>query len=242
MTIESLSIFALIPARGGSKSIPRKNLREVGGMSLLGRAVSVAASMDWIDAVVFSSDDPEMVREAEAAGAGLGLRRPDELATDTAAPADVWKHAWLEAERAYRRRFDLSILLEPTSPLRTPDDIEETVTAVADGGWQAAVTVSPVLAHYSPYKTLTRNEEGIIGFYVDGGAKFNIRQRIPVQYYHRNGLCYCVRREHLVERGFIIDQDAFGVVIERPIVNIDDPFELELAEWLLARQERLAGG
>ena len=239
MTIQSLSIFALIPARGGSKSIIRKNLRQVGGMSLLARAVSVAASLDWIDAVVFSSDDPEMIDEAQKAGAGLAVKRPEALATDTAAPADVWRHAWLEAERVFDRRFDLSILLEPTSPLRTGEDIEKTVAIVAEKNAQAAVTVSPVPAHYSPYKTLTRDEQGLIGFYVEGGAKFNIRQRIPVQYYHRNGLCYCVRRDHLVGRGLIVDSDAVGVIIERPIVNIDDPFELELADWLLARQERL---
>lgn len=239
MTVQSLSILALIPARGGSKSIPRKNLRQVGGTSLLARAVSVAASLDWIDVVAFSSDDPEMIDEAKRAGASLSIKRPDSLATDTAAPADVWRHAWLEAERVYERRFDLSILLEPTSPLRIAEDIEKTVAAVTEKRHQAAATVSPLPAHYSPYKTLTRNAQGVIGFYVEGGAKFNIRQRIPAQYYHRNGLCYCVRREHLVERGLIVDSDAFGVIVERPIVNIDDPFELELADWLLARQEIL---
>jgi CMP-N-acetylneuraminic acid synthetase len=74
------------------------------------------------------------------------------------------------------------------------------------------------------------------------GAAFSRRQAIPGAVYHRNGLCYGATRAAVVDRGEIIGDDCAAVIIDRPIVNIDDAFELELAEWLLARQERLAAG
>ena len=99
----------------------------------------------------------------------------------------------------------------------------------------AAAIVSPTPAHYSPHKTLTVSKDGIIGFYLEGGAKYNLRQGIP-QYYHRNGLGYAAVHKHVVDQGMIIDRDAAAVVVDRHIVNIDDVFELELAEWLLSRE------
>jgi CMP-N,N'-diacetyllegionaminic acid synthase len=128
------------------------------------------------------------------------------------------------------------VLLEPTSPLRRPEDVERTLRALIDAGAPAAATVSPMPAHYTPHKTLKINEKGEIEFYLEDGARHSLRQGIPA-YYHRNGLCYAVTRDHLVDKGRIIDRHAIAVVVDRPVVNIDDMFELELAEWLLEREK-----
>ena len=93
---------------------------------------------------------------------------------------------------------DASVLLEPTSPLRTADDVTRTVQTLVDGNHAAAATVSPTPAHYTPHKTLTVND-GRIGFYLEGGQRFALRQSIP-RYFHRNGLCYALRRKTLVDR------------------------------------------
>ena len=164
--------------------------------------------------------------------------RPPELSGDTATSVDMWRHAWLAAEAHYGKRFDLSVLLEPTSPLRRPEDVERTLRALIDAGAPAAATVSPTPAHYTPHKTLKINDKGEIEFYLEGGAKHSLRQGIPA-YYHRNGLCYAVTRDHLVNEGCIIDRGAVAVVVDRHVVNIDDMFELELAEWLLQRPPEL---
>ena len=235
--IDGRTILAVVPARGGSKSIPRKNLKPIGGLSLVARAARVAKSLSMIDAALISTDDPEIVAEARAHGLDAPFMRPAELATDTATSADMWRHAWLAAEGHYGKRFDLSVLLEPTSPLRRPDDVERTVRALLQAGAPAAATVSPTPAHYTPHKTLKINDKGEIAFYLEGGAQHSLRQGIPA-YYHRNGLCYAVTREHMVDHGRIIDSGAVAVVIDRPVVNIDDMFELELAEWLLEREKR----
>ncbi len=233
--IEGRSVLAVVPARGGSKSIPRKNLKEIGGISLVGRAAAAARALPWIDAALISTDDHEIRDEAVRHGLDAPFMRPDELSGDTAGSIDMWRHAWLAAEEHYGRTFDISVLLEPTSPMRRPEDVERTVKTLLQTNSPAAATVSRTPAHYTPHKTLTVDEHGTIGFYLSDGARHSLRQGIPA-YYHRNGLCYAVTRSHLVEHGRIIDRDAQAVVIDRHVVNIDDPFELELTEWLLNRE------
>ncbi|MBM3507420.1 MAG: acylneuraminate cytidylyltransferase family protein [Alphaproteobacteria bacterium] len=237
MAYAGQSVLAVVPARGGSKSIPRKNLQVVGGVSLVGRAAALAASIDWIDEAVISTDDDEILAEAVTHGLDAPFMRPPELSGDTATSVDMWHHAWLASEAHYKTTFAISVLLEPTSPLRTADDIERTVAALTQGGHAAAATVSPTPAHFTPHKTLTVDANERIGFYVQGGHRFALRQSIP-RYFHRNGLCYAARRKTLVEGGTILENDCVAVVVDRPVVNIDDVFELELAEYLLRREGR----
>ena len=204
------------------------------GISLVGHAGRVLDQLDWVDARLISTDDEQIAAEGKAFHLDAPFLRPPSLATDTATSLDMWQHAWRVAEEYYRRQFDISMLIEPTSPLRRPGDLEKTVLSLIDNGHGAAVTVSPTPAHFSPEKTLVLNPKGRLAYYVgDRGRQFHNRQAIP-SYYHRNGICYAVCRDYLMEEGLIID-DAVPVVIDRPIVNIDDPFELELAEWLMKR-------
>lgn len=237
MAFREQNILAVVPARGGSKGIPRKNLRDVGGVSLVGRAGQLANSLAWIDARVLSTDDEDIAREGRTHGLDVPFMRPAELSGDLATSVDMWRHAWLAAEAHYGMRFDISILLEPTSPLRTADDITATVTALIDNDGKAAATVSPAPAHFTPQKCLTVSG-GRIGFYHASGANHSIRQTIP-NYYFRNGICYALRRQTLVDEGKVLGDDCVAVIIERPIVNIDEPFDLELAEFLLQREKRV---
>lgn len=235
MSFGELTVLAVVPARGGSKSIPRKNLQVIRGLSLVARAGVVASGLEWLDAAVLSTDDPEIAAEGRAHGLDVPFMRPNDLSGDFATSIEMWRHAWRESERSYGRRFDLSILLEPTSPLRQPEDIERTLRTLLDGGHKAAATVSVTPAHYSPHKTLTVNN-GTIGFYHEAGARHAIRQTIPT-YFHRNGLCYAVRRSTLLDEGTIIESDCAAVIIDRPVVNIDEQFDLLLADFLLSQQE-----
>lgn len=235
-----LSILAIVPARGGSKGVPRKNMKIVGGVSLVGRAAQLAVSLPWLDHTVISTDDAEIRAEAVCHGAAAPFVRPPELAGDEVSSEDVWRHAWLAAEDHYQTRFDISLLLEPTSPLRIEADLTATVEALAEDGHASAATVCRSPAHFTPHKALTVDGDGRLGFHMHNGAVFSRRQAIPGAVYHRNGLCYGAVRDAVVERGEIIGADCAAVIVDRPVVNIDDAFELELAEWLLARQERLS--
>jgi CMP-N-acetylneuraminic acid synthetase len=224
----------VIPARGGSEGIPGKNKKRLDGLTLFGRATRLAVSQNWIDQVIVSTDDPEIAAEVVRQGRDAPFLRPPELADDTASSDDMWRHAWRAAEDHYGRRFDISILLEPTSPLRQPADLTATIGALLDGPHHGAATVSLTPAHYAPQKTLTF-DEGRIGFLLDEGAHTAHRQDVP-PLYHRNSFCCALRREPFLEGAPILDGACAAVIVNRPVANIDEPFGLELAEWLLDRQ------
>lgn len=233
MTWDGMRVLAVVPARGGSKSIPRKNLASIEGLSLVGWAARAAFSASWIDHVVLSTDDEEIAAEGRVCGMDVPFMRPSELADDRSTSADMWRHAWLASEQHYETRFDCSLLLEPTSPLRTVADMELTMRALMQGGHDAAATVSRMPAHYTPHKTLIVDPAGRIGFYLPSGARHSIRQTIPA-YYHRNGICYAVKRDTLIEHGAIVERNCAAVIIERPVVNIDEPLDLRIAGLLMA--------
>lgn len=231
MAWDSLKILAVVPARGGSKGIPHKNLCHVGGLSLIGHAAKVATALPWIDHAIISTDDPEMLEEGKRYGLEAPFVRPPELAQDLTSAVDTWRHAWLTCEGYYHCQFDLSIWLQPTTPLRTPEEVERTVRVLVEGNHQAAATVSRVPGHFTPQKILTLNKEGILQYFDQAGANHTARQTIP-SYYYRNGLCYAVTRSTLLDKGLIIEEDCVGVIIDRPVVNIDEPIELAFANLL----------
>ncbi|MEX1203964.1 MAG: acylneuraminate cytidylyltransferase family protein [Dongiaceae bacterium] len=234
MTWHGHTVLAVVPARGGSKGIPRKNLAVVGGLSLVARAAKVAAALPWLDAAVLTTDDAEIAAEGRGHGLDVPFLRPAGLATDLAGAAETWQHAWLESEAHYGRRFELSVWLQPTSPLRRPEDVERTLRAMVDGGHRAATTVSRVPGHFTPEKLLTLDAEGLVHFYRPDGARHAVRQTIP-PYYHRNGLCYAATRETVVDRLHTVEEDCIGVLVEGHVANIDEPIDLEIAQWLADR-------
>lgn len=237
MSYQGFKILAIIPARGGSKGIPRKNLCTLGGVSLVGHAAKTALALEWIDRTILSTDDDEIAAEGQKYGAAVPFRRPVELASDQARSTAMWKHAWLASEDHFNETYDISILLEPTSPLRRPEDILTTVDTLIESGCDAAATFSRAPAHFTPHKCLTLDDNGIIGFYHEHGRQFSIRQKIP-QYYYRNGICYAVKRHTLLEKEMIIEENCKAVIIERPVVNIDDLDELAYAEFLFQKDYR----
>lgn len=235
MSFKNNNILAVIPARGGSKGIPRKNLRNIHGKSLIAHASDCINQLDWIDAVVLSSDDEEICTHAQDSNIDVPFTRPEVLSTDDAKSIDVWKHAWLYCENHYNKIFDISVLIEPTSPMRTPDDITNAVTLLIEKKAFSVASVSKTPGHYTPHKTLQLSEAGFIDPYLEGGVKYSIRQHIP-DYYHRNGICYATTRESLIDNNNLMEKRCIPLVIERPVVNIDEEIDLKLAEVLL--QER----
>ena len=238
MSINNQKILAVIPARGGSKGIPNKNLRVIQGKSLVDHAATCAKSLGRIiDAIVLSSDSEEIIEHAKTLHINAPFKRPLELSNDDAKSIDMWKHAWLVSEDYYKEQFDISILLEPTSPLRTPDDIKNTLQLLIDKQPYSVVTVSKTPGHYTPHKTLEVKESGVIQPYLEDGLKFSIRQHIP-NYYHRNGICYAVTRESLIDKNNLMQENCLALIIDRPIVNIDEEIDLKLAEVLMAEQSQ----
>ena len=236
MTFRAHTVLAVVPARGGSKGIPRKNLCKIGGRSLVAHAARVIAALEWIDAAVLSTDDAEITEEGRRNRLDVPFMRPPELADDRADSISVWRHAWLASETHFGCRFDLSVLLEPTSPMRRPEDIESALNTLLDGGTKAVVSVSRTPAHYTPERTLRIDSEGLVGPYLRDGLRYTARQTIP-PYYHRNGIVYAVTRASLVDEKNLMKNSCAAVVIEREVVNIDTPRDLAWAAFLMDSSE-----
>jgi CMP-N-acetylneuraminic acid synthetase len=231
MPYKGYNILAVIPARGGSKGIPRKNLCKFDGVSLVARAVRITKSLTWIDKVVLSTDDREIAEEGRKYGAEVPFLRPSKLAGDTSKSVDVWRHALIEAEKYYNTSFKISILLEPTSPFREPRHVEEVVKKLVVGGYDSVLTVSETDSKNHPLKQMVIKDKHV-GYYEEVGRSIIARQQLtPV--YHRNGVAYAIMRKCLVEQKTIIGPNTSAVVIDGPLVNIDTEFDFKLAEYFL---------
>ena len=234
MTWKGLTVLAVVPARGGSKGIPRKNLCNVGGLSLIAHVARTTRALDWIDRSVLTTDDQEMADEGRRHGLEVPFMRPDELATDSAGPYEMWRHAWTESEKHFGCEFDISLLLQPTTPLRRPEDVERTVATLIDGGHAAANTVCAVPTDFLPQRIFELGDDGRLSFYLPEGARLTRRQD-AAPFYYRDGSCYARTRRSMIEEARDVEEDCAAVVIDRFVVNIDEPFELELAEFVYSR-------
>ena len=153
MSSPSDNILAVIPARGGSKGIPRKNLHKINNQTLIEHAVRVTQELECIDKVIITSDDNEILSLSEQLAVDLSVKRPAELASDNAKSIDAWIHAWLEAENYFKQTFEFSVLLEPTSPMRTMDDVDQAIKLLMKNpSASSVVSVSKTPGHYTPHK------------------------------------------------------------------------------------------
>jgi CMP-N-acetylneuraminic acid synthetase len=234
MAIGGTTVLAVIPARGGSKGIPRKNLRQIQGKSLIAHAAAALESLDWIDHAVLTTDDEEIAAEGRRCGLDVPFLRPAHLARDESDAVSTWQHAWRTSESHYGMRFDVSVLVQPTTPTRTSEDIELTVRELIAKKADAVATVNRLPGHYTPEKILRIDDSGHLRPYLSHGLSCTSRQMAP-SYYYRNGIAYAVTRAHLLDHGQLMEGNCVPLLIEHDIANIDDPIELDWAEFLLNR-------
>lgn len=233
--ISGRTVLAVVPARGGSKGIRLKNLREVGGRSLVARVGDVVREVAEIDRAVVSTDHGEIAAAAEAAGLAAPFMRPETISGDRIGDFDVLIHALEATEAADDRRYDVVVMLQPTSPLRTAADVARTIRMLVDGGWDSVWTVSATDSKGHPLKQLTLGCDGALDYYDRRGAEIIARQQLsPV--YHRNGVAYAMTRACLTEQRTIMGRKAGALLVEGEHVSIDTEEDIALIEWLMARR------
>ena len=234
--IQNQFILAVVPARGGSKGVPLKNLRMLGGQSLVSRVSAVVTQVPEIDRAVVSTDHDGIAGVAEAAGLAAPFRRPESLAGDRIGDLEVLAHALQATEKLDGRKYDIVVMLQPTSPFRKPEQVSACIRMLVEGNWDAVWTVSPTDSKSHPFKQLLIAEADELDLYDSAGAQIIARQQLePV--YHRNGIAYAFTRECLLEQKTIRGRRTGALVIEEPCVNIDTEWDLELAEFLLSRRQ-----
>lgn len=226
-------ILAVIPARGGSKGIPRKNLRHVGDVPLVGLAGMVAARVPVIDRAVVSTDDDEIATVAEAYGLDAPFRRPEHLSGDAVGDIEVLEHALKATEGEDASKFDIVVMLQPTSPLRQEATVSEVIEKLVNQDLDSVWTVSETDSKNHPLKQLMIID-GQLDYYDAQGKEIIARQQLePV--YHRNGVAYALTRECLLKQGSLMGRRTGAVVQEGLIVSIDTEWDIEMTELIRRR-------
>ncbi|MCA9520057.1 MAG: acylneuraminate cytidylyltransferase family protein [Myxococcales bacterium] len=228
-------VVALIPARGGSKGVPRKNVAIVGGRPLIEWTIAAAIEAACCSRLLVSTDDEEIAAVANSAGAEVPYLRPDELARDETPTIDVVLHManWLEQSGI---AFDYLLLLQPTSPLRRADDIRGIVELAERTNAAALASVCAVEHH--PLWMRTIDGQGLLHRYHGPDAPIPVRRQDLPPVYALNGALYLVRREVLlVERTLCPEEETRAYVMPRErSIDVDDAYDLTLVDRLLAAQ------
>lgn len=228
-----MSVYAFIFARGNSKGLPGKNIKSLGDHPLIAHSIRVAQQVAGIDKIFVSTDSDEIAAVAEAYNATV-IKRPDELATDTAPEWLAWRHAinYLQAEG---HGFDVFVSLPATSPLRSVEDVEQCL-ACLDHNTDVVVTVTP--ASRSPYfNMVVRDDQGCSQLVCSGGSVHR-RQDAPAVY-DMTTVAYVTRPEFILNNERIFSGRVKSVVVPRErAVDIDDIYDFKMAEIFLADKER----
>lgn len=231
---EGRRVLVVVPARGGSKGVKLKNLREVGGVPLVALAGHVAGALPWVDRAIVSTDHEGIARVAEEAGLACPFLRPEDISGAIISDWQVLIHALTEMERIDAMTYDVVVMLQPTSPGRTPEHVTATMEHLVRGGFDAVWTLSETDSKAHPLKQLNVSPEGGLSYYDPAGAKIIARQQLtPV--FHRNGIAYAITRQCLVDQKSIMGAKPGAVVVEGNLPNIDTELDLDWANFLIAR-------
>lgn len=228
------TVLAVVPARGGSKGIALKNLRPVLGVPMVSLVGQVIADVPMIDRAVISTDHAEIVRIAEEAGIAAPFHRPLELSGDRVPMIDVVIHALRETERHDGKTYDIVVVLQPTSPLRTPLHVAAAIETLVREDWDAVWTVSETDSKSHPLKQLVI-QDGRLSYYDERGAQVIARQQLePI--YHRNGVANAFTRACLLEQRTLMGARTGALILDGRFVSIDTEWDVALAELLMAQK------
>jgi CMP-N,N'-diacetyllegionaminic acid synthase len=228
-----MKVLGLVPARGGSQGILRKNARFLAGRPLLAYTADAAGKARRLSRVILSTEEPEIAEIGRRCGLEVPFLRPAELARDETPMLPVVQHAlrWLE-ERG--DRFDAVCLLQPTSPFRSPEDIDACIAMLEDKEADAVVTMSPVPDEYNPHWVYFRCEDGCIHLSTGEFAPIHRRQDLPPAF-NREGSVYVTRRNVVLDQNSLYGRRLLGHTVDRSrSVNLDTPEDWSRAEALLA--------
>lgn len=228
-----MRILALITARGGSKRLPGKNIRLLGGKPLIVWSIDAAKNIPEICDILVSTDDPAIAAVSTQAGANVPWLRPVDLASDTASSVDVALHAlnWYEAEKG---KVDGLLLLQPTSPFRTQATIKRGIELFAQHGHQPVLGVSPTHTH--PMWMLKMDGGYLIPFMNEHG--FNMRSQDLPAVYVINGSFYLISPAELLKEKKFISEKTIPLIIESSIdaLDIDTEWDFAIAKCFLSRK------
>ncbi len=232
--VGDLPILGLICARGGSKGVPGKNTKEICGKPLIAWSVEAAKNCPEITDIIVSTDDENIAAVAKEYGAEIPFMRPPELARDDTKQIDAIAHA-LNALKEQGREYGAVVLLQPTCPLRLPEDITGALALMKRENADTVISVT--------------EEKGVMlsTFYdLDAGQRAHLKFQTPKKgtlrqdydpIYRRCGVIYILKPDYVLRDGGLYGERVYAYVIpEKRAYDIDSHFDWELTEWLLGKQ------
>lgn len=231
---KSKKILAVIPARGGSKGIPRKNIKLLSGKPLIVWTIEEAKKSKYIDYLILSSEDKEIISIAKDWGCEVPFVRPKEIASDDTPGIEPILHAI----NTLPRKFDYVCMLQPTSPLRTVKDIDGCIDKCINLNGEACVTI--VESSKSPYWMFTLEKDMLLRSLFPEIKIAPRRQDLPTTYV-LNGAVYVARTEWIRETKSFITDETIGFRMEKfSSLDIDDEMDFKICDYLL--KERMKNG
>jgi len=226
------SILALIPARGGSKRLPRKNIRPLLGKPLIAWTIEQALISKYIDRVIVSTDDKEIAEVSQKYGAEVPFMRPKELATDEAGSVDVILHALKYLEDADNYSPDIVVLLQPTSPLRTTEETDKALELFFTNKYDSLISVYEAPKHYL---WLFESKEDFLRPFACLRSK--LADNKPHKFYVPNGAIYIANSETLKKnKTFYTKKLSYFVMPYERSIDIDTELDLIIAETILEKK------
>jgi CMP-N-acetylneuraminic acid synthetase len=231
MTGDMPLVLAVVPARGGSRGVPRKNIRQLGGHPLLAYTIAAGRASTYLSDLVVSTEDPEIAEVARHYGAEV-IDRPADLATDEAPTAPVIEHARQIAETRTGRTYDYILTLQPTTPFRLGTDIDRAIELLGEVDDPTASITSVVRIYDAHPIRIQRVEDGRMRPYIAGNVRPTRRQELPPAYL-RNGAIYLAHRHTVLGGSVWGERELPYEMPPEQSVNIDEPLDFLLAEAVM---------
>jgi len=229
---------AFIFARGGSKGLPRKNIKMLGGKPLIAHSIQTALESEFVDRVIVSTDDKEIAEIAKEYGAEVPFIRPSELASDSSSEFAAWQHAIAEYENIYKENIDIFVSLPPTSPLRSTQDVDKCIQKYL--GLQSDVIVTVKEASRSPYFNMLRHDEMGYAHIVnqtEGGQLYTRRQDVPTVF-DMTTVAYVSSSKYILNNQSLFSGSVQTVLIpDERAIDIDTLIDFEFAEYLYEKSQ-----
>lgn len=228
-----MKILGIIPARGGSKGIPNKNIVDFLGKPLIARTIETALDSNVFAKIIVSTDSQEIADISSSYGAEVPFLRPSDLAGDSIGAIDVDIHTiqWLEKHESFNA--DYIIHLQATSPFRTAEDIRNVINLAVEKDADSVISLSVVSEHPNWMKLVSK--EGKISSFLEED-QITSRQKLP-EIYRLNGAIYMVKTSKFVdERTWFFEKTYAYIMSRQASIDIDEPFDLEIARLLAQRE------
>lgn len=228
-----MRVLGIVTARGGSKGVPRKNIRLLGGRPLISWTADAARAATRLARTVVSTEDDEIAKVAREVGLDVPVMRPVDLAQDSTPSLPVVQHM-VRVLEDMGDRYDAICLLQPTSPFRRASEIDGCLALLESSGADSVVSVLPIPVDHHPYWAYIAGADGVLRLATGGAVPATRRQDLPPAV-HRNGSVYAMRRDVLLEGNSLYGARTVGFAVDAArSVNIDTLADWAQAEHILA--------